>query len=136
MRHYVRYFIVGVITTLISWISFKLLRVYIPMINENVANVFSILLAIVCSYFMNRLYVFDSKDKNIVKEFGSFFGGRIVTAVIEELYFFVMVTLLLFNEMFIKITASAIAMVLNYLVSRFFVFKKVNKDDEKIEVSK
>lgn len=130
MNHYISYFIVGVITTLISWITFKLFRVWFPQVNENISNILSILIAIVCSYFMNRVYVFKSKEKNKLKEFGSFLSGRLMCMVLEELFFFLMIEFTEVDEMIVKMFGSAIAMVVNYLLSRFFVFKDTMKNKE------
>ena len=130
MNHYIRYFVVGVVTTLISWITFKIFRILLPTVNENISNILSILIAIVCSYFMNREYVFKSKEKNKLKEFGSFLYGRLACMVLEEAFFFVMIEFTNVDEMIVKMMGSAIAMVVNYLLSRFFVFKDTMKKEE------
>lgn len=129
LKHYIRYIIVGVITTIISVVAFKLIRVYVPALNENIANILSIIFAIICSYFMNRSWVFESKEKNMFKEFGKFFSGRLVTLVVEELVFLIGTSALNFDELIVKISSSAIALVMNYIFSRWMVFKnsKINK---------
>ena len=52
-NHYIKYLIVGLITTAISIGGFKLFRMYVPQLNENFANIFSIIIAIFFSYFLN-----------------------------------------------------------------------------------
>lgn len=128
-NHYIKYLVVGIITTVISIVGFKLIRIYIPTLNENIANILSIIFAIICSYFMNRSWVFESKEKNMFKEFGKFFSGRLVTLVVEELVFLIGTSALNFDELIVKISSSAIALVMNYIFSRWMVFKnsKINK---------
>ncbi len=130
-NHYIKYLIVGVITTIISVVAFKLIRVYIPTLNENIANVLSIIIAIISSYFMNRSWVFESKEKNMIKEFGKFFSGRLATLVVEEVVFFVGTTLLNFDELIVKIASSAIALVMNYIFSRWMVFRNSKINEKK-----
>lgn len=129
MNHYIKYLIVGVITTVISVVAFKLIRIYLPELNENIANILSIIFAIICSYFMNRSWVFESKEKNMLKEFGKFFSGRLVTLIVEELVFLIGTSLLSFDELIVKVSSSAIALIMNYIFSRWMVFKnsKINK---------
>ncbi len=131
LKHYIKYLIVGVITTVISVVSFKLIRIYVPVLNENIANILSIIFAIICSYFMNRSFVFESKEKNMIKEFGKFFSGRLATLVIEELVFLIGTSLLKFDELIVKITSSAIALVMNYIFSRWMVFKNSKINEKK-----
>lgn len=123
MNHYIRYIIVGVATTLINWIVFKILRMILPNVEKNISNIIAILTSIVCSYFMNRGYVFKSTEANKLKEFGKFLYGRLACMLLEEGFFFVMTEFTNIDEMIIKVFGSAIAMVVNYLLSRFFVFK-------------
>ena len=130
-NHYIKYLVVGVITTIISVVAFKLIRVYVPTLNENIANILSIIMAIVGSYFMNRSWVFESKEKNMIKEFGNFFSGRLATLVVEELVFFWGTALLSFNELIVKISSSAIALVMNYIFSRWMVFKNSKINEKK-----
>ncbi len=130
-NHYIKYLIVGVVTTLISISVFKLFRVYVSNLNENFSNIFSIMIAIVASYFMNRAYVFESKEKNRIKEFCKFFSGRIVTLVVEELVFLIGASVIKLDEMLVKVTASFIALIMNYVFSRWMVFKNSKINEKK-----
>ena len=53
----------------------------------------------------------------------SFFGGRVVTLVIEEIILLVFITWLGFNSMVVKVIAQVIVIVLNYVISKFWIFK-------------
>ena len=130
-NHYIKYVIVGVITMLISVLSFKVIRIYFPNLNENFANILSIIIAIVFSYFMNRSFVFESKESNVVKEFGKFFSGRLVTLIVEEVIFFLGITILQFAEMPVKISSTVIAFVMNYIFSRWMVFRNSKINEKK-----
>ena len=78
-------------------------------------------------FFTNRIWVFNAPT-NGAKEFFaqliSFFGGRVVTLVIEEVILLVFITWLHFPSMVIKIIAQVVVIVLNYVISKLVVFKK------------
>ena len=95
--------------------------------NELVANIFSWILAVLFAFFTNRIWVFDGKT-NGAKEFFvqmiNFFGGRVATLVVEEVILFVFITKLGFGSMVVKIAAQIIVIVLNYVISKLWVFRK------------
>lgn len=122
-KHIITYLAFGIITTLVSWGSFWIMRKYIPMLNENIANIISIILAVIVAYVTNRKYVFSSTEKNIVKEFVAFCSGRVVSMIFETITFWLFATILGINEMLVKVGVSIIVVILNYIISKIFVFK-------------
>ena len=125
-NHIIKYVVFGVLTTLVSWGSFYLLRRFAPFINENIANIISIVLAVIFAYIVNRIFVFKSKEKNIIKEFLAFCSARIVTMIFEAVAFYIFASLIGINEMIVKVAVSIVVVILNYIFSRLFVFKKIN----------
>ena len=95
-------------------------------INELVANVICWVICVLFQFFTNRTWVFQSQnnaEQSFFKQIFSFFGGRVFTLVVEELILFIFITLLMFNALTVKITAQVITIVLNYIISKFYVFK-------------
>lgn len=121
--HLMTYGIFGVLTTIVSWGSFWLFTTYLPMIDVNISNIISIFLSIVFAYFTNRKYVFHSKEKNRFKEFLSFLSSRGVTFIFEVVCVFIFVSLLKFPKMIVKVAVSIVVVILNYILSKIFVFK-------------
>ena len=96
-------------------------------INELIANVMSWVLAVLFAFATNRVWVFQAPTHTItefLKQMLSFFGGRVVTLVIEEIILLVFITWLGFNSMVVKVIAQVIVIVLNYVISKFFVFSE------------
>ena len=126
------YLIVGVLNTLVSWgawfaCAYTILDAQVWW--QNVAlSVISWAVGVVFGYFMNRKYVFKSKEPNIKKEFLQFAGGRVSTWALDAVMMVLMVNILTINENFSKIFVSALVMVGNYLISKLFVFKKKEGD--------
>ena len=84
-------------------------------------------LAVLFAYLTNRSMVFHSSAagaQEIMKEIGSFFACRLGTGAVDWAIMFVFVTVLHFNDMIIKILANIIVIVLNYVLSKFVIFKK------------
>ena len=124
IKHYVSYLIVGVLTTVVSWGSFWILRKFVPAFNENIANVISIALAIIFAYFTNRIFVFKSMETNIAKEFSKFVLSRLSSMFFEAGGFWLINEFTNIDEMINKIICSFFVIIINYVISRFFVFNK------------
>ena len=127
----VNYLIVGGLTTLVSLVTYYVL--VLTILNPNnplelqIANIISWILSVAFAYITNRIFVFKSKNQNIVKEATSFVGSRIITLLLDMLTMFVIVTLLNINDKIGKIVSQIIVMIGNYIISKLFVFKKGEK---------
>ena len=130
-KEIINYLIIGVLTTLISLISYFLLTISLFDPNKafelSIANILSWIISVTFAYFTNRIFVFESKDKKIVKESVKFYFSRVGTLLIELLIMFVFVNLLEFNDKIIKIIAQVTIIILNYIFSKLFVFTKKRK---------
>ena len=120
------YLFFGGLTTVISIAVFWLFRRPFGL-NELIANVISWVIAVLFAFFTNRTWVFRAPTHSageFLRQMGSFFGGRVVTLLIEEALLAVFITWLGFPDMPVKIAAQVIVIVLNYVISKLFVFKK------------
>jgi len=122
------YIFFGGLTTFISIGVFALCNTLF-LINELISNIFSWISAVTFAFITNKIWVFNSKATGkIIKEAFTFYGGRLATLFIEELLLLVFVTLLNFNGLIIKTVAQFIVLVLNYFISKFFVFRSPNDE--------
>ncbi len=127
-REIISYLIIGVLTTIVSLVSYCLLTITILSPNNpielTIANIISWILSVLFAYITNRKYVFQSKDKNILKEASKFTLSRVTTLIIDILLMFIFVSLLHFNDKIIKLLVQVIIIILNYIFSKLLVFKK------------
>lgn len=86
--------------------------------------IFSWGVAVVFAYFANRIYVFKSVKINKVKEFMLFLGSRISTLIVEMLLTWTLITVCDFNIYVMMLFIQFVIIVLNYIFSKMFVFKK------------
>ncbi len=125
-KEFVLYLFFGFCSFVISIVSFWILNSPIGM-HELLANVISWVLATLFAFFTNWAWVFHDVT-NTAKEFwiqfASFFGGRIVTLIIEEVIIFIFITLLGLNSLIIKTLAQVVVIGLNYFFSKRYVFKE------------
>ena len=124
MKHYILYIVFGVLSTAVDFLTFYLISTFIPTLDENIANAIGVFAAIVFAYFTNREYVFNSKEENKLKEFLKFFLGRMSSTVFNIAAFWVLTTFTSINEFIIKAIISVVVIILNYIISKLFVFNK------------
>lgn len=120
------YLFFGGLTFLVSIASYGYCNLVLG-INELVANVISWILAVSFAFLTNRIWVFQAPTHSaaeFVAQLVTFFGGRVVTLVVEEVLLLVFITWLHFPSMLIKILAQVIVIVLNYVISKLVVFRK------------
>lgn len=120
------YLFFGALTTLVSIVSFTLAGTVLGL-NVHVANTISWVLAVTFAFFTNRTWVFDGKVKStpeFFKQARDFYAGRLFTYFVEELILIIFVNLLTLNQDIVKIVAQFVILALNYVVSKFFVFRK------------
>lgn len=117
------YLIFGVLTTLVNIIVYAI-STKIFHINWEFSNILAWILSVLFAYVTNRNYVFESKDNNILREMCSFFGFRILSFVLDMGFMYLFVNLLKTNDMIAKFIVQVIVIVLNYVFSKLFIFKK------------
>ena len=127
----INYLIVGVLSTVVSLGLYYLCVFTILSPNDafqlQIANIISWVGAVIFAYITNRIFVFKSKDSNKKKEFVNFVSSRIVTLIMDMTIMFVMVTLLHLNDKIAKLVVQVVVTVMNYILSKLFVFKKKKK---------
>ncbi len=133
MKHYILYIVFGVLTTVVDFVTFYLLTKFAPSINENISNAIGIFVSIVFAYFTNRKYVFKSNEKNLIKEFAKFFLSRMASTLFNVIAFWILTTYTTISNMLAKLIISVVVVILNYIISKFYVFKEKTEKKNKEE---
>lgn len=120
------YLFFGALTMIVSIASYAICNLTFG-INALVANIISWILAVMFAFYTNRIWVFQAQ-RNLIRDFlkqmASFCSGRIVTLIIEEVILFIFITCLHYNSMVIKVIAQVVVVILNYVISKLWVFRK------------
>lgn len=119
----VRYVFFGGCTTLVNLAGFFLLRK--AGVELTIANIISVIVAIIFAYLVNSKYVFQDKCDTLadhIRPFCKFISARLVTMVIEVGGVWLLVEAAGMMDMAGKFITQFIVLILNYIFSKFFVF--------------
>lgn len=124
----INYLVIGVLTTVVTLIAYYIC-VYTFLdpnktIELQIANVLSWVVGVTFAYITNRKIVFKSNEKNIKKELSKFIIGRLTTLFTDMLFMFITVSTLNLNDKIMKIISNIIVIILNYIISKFMIFKR------------
>ncbi|WP_281692633.1 GtrA family protein [Agathobaculum desmolans] len=122
----IRYGVIGVLTTVVNFAVFYLFESVLA-VNANLANVISVICAVIFAYITNKQFVFRShcpSFRALWREAFSFFSARGITMLIEVGGVFLATTVLHCNAMLSKAAINVIVLILNYVFSKCFVFQK------------
>lgn len=123
----VSYFIFGVLTTLVDWISYRVMtRSW--NVDYRAATAGAWAAAVLFAFVTNKLFVFQSlslKPGKVWAEFVPFVTCRMATGLFTLAAMVVMVDGMGIRQDFIcKVVVSGISLVLNYVLSKWVVFRK------------
>ncbi|MFA7175322.1 MAG: GtrA family protein [Kiritimatiellia bacterium] len=133
----IRYLFFGGLNVIVTWVSYAVL--VMCGVDPAISNAASWIIGVLFAFVVNKLYVFGSKSltlRVVTREFFSFMGARVFTGIIAIVGFPILVGLGL-NQPFMgvpdfiaKITVSCIEIALNYVLSKYFIFRKNAQIDE------
>ena len=116
------YFIFGVLTTVVNFVVYLLFARFLN-VNYLISNVLAWFFSVLFAYVTNRIWVFESKSSNILKEMSLFFGGRIFSGVVDTALMYLLIGILAVGDVISKIIIQVIVVILNYVISKIIVFK-------------
>ncbi|MBR2340143.1 MAG: GtrA family protein [Clostridia bacterium] len=132
-REVIMYIIFGVLTTVVDILVFSLLAHTIfdtenPLLAQ-IANIIAWIAAVAFAYVTNRIFVFESKEKRILIEILSFTASRLLTLVLDAILIYVLASLIGINPDVSNIISNVVVIVLNYVISKLFVFRRAKKNN-------
>lgn len=122
----IAYLIFGGFTTVINIVVYWILTAFLGF-NYLLASTIAWIVSVVFAFITNKLYVFRSNKndlKSIIKESMSFLTFRILTLGLDLGTMFLMVQVIKTNDIFAKIVANILVIVVNYFASKLIIFKK------------
>ena len=126
-KEVILYLVFGVLTTLLNLgIKIGLLKTVLDENNPfqlQVAVFIAWIIAVIFAYVTNRIFVFESKSKEKLKEFIKFLLGRVATWLFDAGFMLVFVTLIHWPSTIMAIVSNVFVVIFNYVLSKLFVFK-------------
>ncbi len=130
-KEIILYVFFGGLTTAVNWVGYIILVRLMGGADSNIAvtcaTALAEFLSILFAYVTNKKWVFESNAHGFKENFFEmlkFFGARAFSAVLDIVLMYVFVTKLGFNDTIMKLVANVIIIVVNYVASKLFVFKK------------
>ena len=132
-REILVYLFVGGLTTVIAWaakfvfnFAFYDGTAYPTAVQNFILSMVNWIAGVAVAYPMNRSWVFESHDPNILKELWGFVLSRVATLILDIVVMQVLVAIGM--NMYVATVISAVLVIIgNYVFSKFFVFKKEKK---------
>lgn len=115
----------GAATTLVNYVIYfictKLFDIYYIA-----SNIIAWGMSVAFAYVVNKLFVFGSRDwsrKRLLKEIWQFTAARVFSGMVETGMLWGLVDIMGFGDSAVKIIAGIIVVALNYVVSKWVVFR-------------
>lgn len=121
-RELVLYVFFGSLTFLVNIVTYFLFEDLLG-INYLISNVLAWFFSVLFAYITNRIWVFESKSPDILKEMSLFFGGRIFSGAVDTGLMYLFIDILMIGDLISKIVVQVIVIILNYVFSKLIVFK-------------
>ncbi len=125
-KEMILYLIFGGLTTLINILVYELFSKAFD-VQYLVSNGIAWVIAVLFAFVTNRLYVFESRSRDpkvIGRQFVSFIGARLFTGLLDMLLMYIFIDLVHWNDTLVKIGANVVVIVLNYIFSKLWIFRK------------
>ena len=129
----IRYLIIGGLTTLVNFTCFYILCDVLKT-EVTIGNLISVCAAVLFAFWANKYIVFRSVSSDIkvlADEFIRFIAGRLLAMIIEVGGVYVLYNMMHIHAMVSKVITQVIVVVVNYIVSKFFVFNRSRKTDSR-----
>ncbi len=129
-REMIMYIIMGIFTTAVNISSFYIL-VEILDRDYKTATVIAWILSVLFAYITNKIYVFQQKTsdmRSLMRELTAFFSVRLLSLGIDLGMMILLVSQFHTNETLAKILDNVVIVVVNYIASKWLVFKKTTEE--------
>ena len=123
------YLIFGVLTTFVNIVVYYILFNHV-LLSNILSNGIAWVAAVIFAFITNKIWVFKSKTleiEQVIKELIAFFSARLSTGLLDMAIMYVGVDLLKVNSIYSKIISGVVVVILNYIFSKLFIFRK-NKE--------
>ncbi|MEE0902291.1 MAG: GtrA family protein [Methanobrevibacter sp.] len=121
-KELILYVVFGALTTLVNIVIYYIFAKFFG-INYLISNVIAWIISVLLAYVTNRIWVFESKNTNIIKELTLFFMGRLFSGVVDTGLMYLFIDLLSIGDLISKIIIQIIVIISNYVISKIIVFK-------------
>jgi putative flippase GtrA len=121
-KEFVLYIIFGVLTAIVNIVVYFFFT-KLCGVNYIISNIIAWFLSVLFAYVTNRIWVFESENTNLIKEAVLFFGGRLFSGVLDTGLMILFIDILTIGDLISKVVVQIIVVIVNYVFSKWIVFK-------------
>ena len=134
------YIYIGFLTTVVSFLTFSYFNGILNANGEKgsygwiIAEILSFIIAVTFAFFADKIVVFKSLNfefKKVLSELGLFVSGRLLAEGIAIGLMYLIINILKRSEVLAKTIACIIVIIVNYLLSKYLIFKKAEEKSSK-----
>ncbi|MGL4849509.1 MAG: GtrA family protein [Clostridium sp.] len=128
-KEQILYIIFGGATTVINLGVYYIMTRYLNM-EFVLSNVVAWIVSVIFAFITNKIFVFNSRKLHlgtIVKECIQFFSSRAFTGGLDIVLLWIMVDYMHLEDMISKVVIGVLIVILNYVISKLYVFKEAEK---------
>lgn len=126
---FILYAIYGIPPTIITFVIYSFLTYYMNFL-AFISNGIAFFVGVFIGFFLYRTFVFKVKNNSknrIVIQFLKYLSLRITSGFLETIIILITVDILGFNFLIFKVLASLSGALLNYFISKIFIFTRKTK---------
>lgn len=124
-RDIISYLFWGVVTTVVNVVVYFLCYDVARFLNI-LSTIIAWIVAVAVAFVTNKVFVFESKSWHlavVLREMIDFTICRLGTGVVELVMMYALVDILKFNGTVMKVITNVVVILLNYIASKFVIFK-------------
>lgn len=144
-KEIISYLFFGVLTTIVNYCVYALFTFLLTesisdvVLRATVSNIIAWVISVAFAYITNKLWVFNNRSwefKVVIYECGTFVLARLVSGVIDMFFLPLLISWGLNQEIlgitgaWAKLITSVIVIILNYVFSKFIIFRKKKESKE------
>lgn len=125
------YIVFGVLTTVISVVTYTLfynsLPIQTPEVLNAASNCISWVISVAFAFVTNKLFVFESKSWKgslLFRELSTFVSARLLSLLVDLAGMWLLVDCLGVNSVISKLGMNVLVIIINYVLSKWIIFKK------------
>lgn len=125
-REMLMYLMFGVLTTVVNYIAYYAFSRLADWESTVIPTAIAWVIAVLFAYLTNRRWVFKSTAKGfkpVARELAAFIGARAASGAIDIAIMYIFVDIAGFSDLIIKFLSNVLVIILNYVLSKLFVFK-------------
>ena len=124
-REPVSYVFWGVMTTAVNYASYTLLTEALR-VHYLASTIIAWIISVLFAYFVNKLFVFQSRDwgRTALRELWQMVASRLFSLGLEMAIMWFFVDLLHCPHLVVKLAANVVVVIVNYVLSKWIIFKK------------